>query len=93
MICALAACGNRNQDTMEDTSAESETPVPVTEPSDNSTGSGEGNNVNGAEGTDTAGAVFPERFRRFRNCSRMRRSFLTDFLSPGTAYQEQKTLL
>ena len=56
LVLSLTACGNSNQNTVEDTPAETEITTPVTESEDSSTESTVGNAVSGTETSDTEGA-------------------------------------
>ena len=56
LALSLTACGNSNQNTVEDTPAETEITTPVTESEDSSTESTVGNAVSGTETSDTEGA-------------------------------------
>lgn len=56
LVLSLAACGNSNQNTVEDTPAETEAGASVTEPEDSSTESPGENAVGGTETSDTAKA-------------------------------------
>lgn len=56
LALSLTACGNSNQNTVEDTPAETKITTPVTESEDSSTESTVGNSVSGTETSDTEGA-------------------------------------